>query len=101
MLSWGLMKQEEFSALQDIDQEAGAHNACFEWMTIRTLKGIDAGGLREDEAMKTLFFERLSELRGLYEGVGSIIDGRIPVSFSRVHHVGGDFLLSHNSPIAC
>lgn len=80
MLSRGLMRQNEFNTLQNIDQSAGPANACLEWITIRTLRGIEEGGLKNDVPMKNVLYAKLSELRGAYGDIGDILDGRIPVS---------------------
>ena len=58
MLSRGLMNQNEYNALQSIDQTAGAPNACLEWITIRAYKGIEQGGLKDEIPMKNILFAK-------------------------------------------
>ena len=80
MLSRGLMTQAEYTTLQNVNHGVGASNACLEWMTIRALRGMEDGGIKDDKSMKHVLLSKVSELRGTYAGIGDILDGRIPVS---------------------
>ncbi|KAL9188941.1 hypothetical protein ACHAXT_011431, partial [Thalassiosira profunda] len=99
MLSRGLMTQAEFNAFQNIDQRAGASNACLEWMTIRSLKGIEEGHIRQDSGMRHLLLSKISELRGTFAGIGDILDGRIPLAYTHIVQILVDSFLA-SAPIA-
>ena len=86
MLSRGLMTQKEFNLLSNDEAGAGACNICFEWMTIRALKGREDGGLSDaNGSIKCVLLGKMCELSAVYLGVGSILDGRILVRFVVLH----------------
>jgi len=94
MLSRGLMTQSEFNALQAIDQKAGAQNACLEWIIIRSFKGMEDGAIKDDVAMKHVFLDKITILRGKYAGIGDLLDGRMPLAYTHFVQVLVDTFLA-------
>mmetsp|Transcript_12922 Transcript_12922/g.27370 ORF Transcript_12922/g.27370 Transcript_12922/m.27370 type:complete len:629 (+) Transcript_12922:32-1918(+) len=98
MLSRGLMTQNDFNALQSIEQ-AGANNACLEWMVLRAFKGIEDGAIKDSESMEHALLAKISDLRGTYAGISDILDGRMPLAYAHFVQILVDsFLIT--APVA-
>jgi len=94
MLSRGLLSQSEFNVLQSIDPRVGAQNVCLEWMTIRAIKGMEEGAIREDEAVKHVLLAKISDLRGTYAGISDILDGRMPLAYAHIVQILTDVFVA-------
>ena len=83
MASRGLMTSRQLDVLQNLDlPEDQKHNACLEWMMIRTDRGIQDGTLISDAAHRQMLLGQIATLRCTYAMIADKLDGRMPLAYT-------------------
>ena len=66
----GILTSRQLRVLESLDVPSNQkHNACLEWLMIRTYVAIDDGTLRKSDALEQRLLDQLCQLRGTYASV--------------------------------
>ena len=75
------------------------HNACLEWMMIRTWQGIDDGTLRQEPSFSQRMMDQVCTLRATYASIGDKMSARMPLPYTHLVQVLVDLFIIL-SPVA-
>lgn len=85
MASRGLMTSKQLDVLLHLDMpENQRHNACLEWIMIRTDQGIQDGTLISDPAHRQMLLAKITELRSTYASISDKLAGRMPLAYTHM-----------------
>ena len=88
MASRGLMTSRQLDVLQNLDlPEDQKHNACLEWIMIRTDRAIQDGTLISDSSHRQMLLGQTVTLRGTYGEISGKLDGRMPLAYTHLVQV--------------
>jgi len=95
MLSRGIMTRPQYDTLVGIRPNTCApQHATLMWIMSRIMQGMRDGVIPNDSATRSLFINKICDMRGTMGGVGGSLDGKIPLVYAQFVQVLVDVFLS-------
>jgi predicted membrane chloride channel (bestrophin family) len=83
MAQRGLMTSKQLEVLNSLDlPQNQKHNACIEWMMIRSLQGLEDGTLRGRSSLSRQLMDQICQLRATYATIGDKLSCRMPLAYT-------------------
>lgn len=100
MATRGLITSRQLTVLQNLNlPDSQRHNACLEWMMIRSWQGIDDGTIRKDESLSQRLLDQMCRLRATFATIGDKLAGRMPLPYTHLVQILVDSFIAI-SPVA-
>eukprot|EP00534_Pseudo-nitzschia_fraudulenta_P012756 CAMPEP_0201204256 /NCGR_PEP_ID=MMETSP0851-20130426/168487_1 /ASSEMBLY_ACC=CAM_ASM_000631 /TAXON_ID=183588 /ORGANISM="Pseudo-nitzschia fraudulenta, Strain WWA7" /LENGTH=604 /DNA_ID=CAMNT_0047492325 /DNA_START=89 /DNA_END=1900 /DNA_ORIENTATION=+ len=84
MLSRGIMTPSQYDTLVGVHpNKCAPQHVTLMWIMSRILQGMTDGVIPNDPATRSMFMNKISDLRGTFGGIGDSLDGKIPLAYAQ------------------